>query len=245
MVAWRIFIHSLQMIFNNLPQVIRIVLVPMGVGIAVLALFASLGIFIEGARAEAATVPEIAGIILLVLVLISLSLWVIVAWHRFILLAEYTQGWVPMLRTDRMLSYVGHSLWLGLVMLGLMLPLFLVFGVIGGLVPLIVTIVNVVVIVAANVVFFRLATILPAAAIGRSLTLKDAWTATEGSSATILILFLILAVAQFALQLLLGLLLLAPVIGVVLMVLGTVLSGLVNISILTTLYGYYIEKRAL
>ena len=29
------------------------------------------------------------------------------------------------------------------------------------------------------------------------------------------------------------------------MVLGTVVSGLVNISILTTLYGYYIEKRAI
>jgi hypothetical protein len=28
-------------------------------------------------------------------------------------------------------------------------------------------------------------------------------------------------------------------------VLGTVVSGLVNISVLTTLYGYYIEKRAL
>jgi hypothetical protein len=105
--------------------------------------------------------------------------------------------------------------------------------------------VSVVVIVAANVVFFRLSTILPAAAIGKPLTLKAAWAGTEGSSVTILILVLILGAAQFALQLLLGLLLLAPVIGVVLMVLGTVVSGLVNISVLTTLYGYYIEKRAL
>ncbi|WP_421999310.1 threonine dehydratase [Roseovarius mucosus] len=245
MAAWRIFIHSVQMIFNNLPQVVRIVLVPMGIGIATLVLFAVLGVSMDGTDSEGATGGQIAGLILLALVLIGLALWVIVAWHRFILLAEYPQGWVPMLRTDRMLSYIGHSLWLGLVMMGLMLPLFLVVGVVGGVVPLIVTIVSVVVIVAANVVFFRLSTSLPAAAIGKPLTLKEAWTATEGSSATILILVLILGVAQFALQLLLGLLLLTPVIGAVLMVLGTVVSGLVNISILTTLYGYYIEKRAL
>lgn len=245
MAAWRIFIHSVQMIFNNLPQVVRIVLVPMGIGIAVIALFAVLGVSMDGTDAEGATGGQIAGLILLAIVLIGLALWVIVAWHRFILLAEYPQGWVPMLRTDRMLSYIGHSLWLGLVMMGLMLPLFLVVGVIGGLAPLIVTIVSVVVIVAANVVFFRLSTMLPAAAIGQPLTLKEAWTATEGSSVTILILVLILGAAQFALQLLLGLLLLAPVIGAVLMVLGTVVSGLVNISVLTTLYGYYIEKRAL
>jgi hypothetical protein len=245
MAAWRIFIHSVQMIFNNLPQVVRIVLVPMGIGIAVIALFAVLGVSMDGTDAEGATGGQIVGMILLALVLIGLALWVVVAWHRFILLAEYPQGWVPMLRTDRMLSYIGHSLWLGLVMMGLMLPLFLVVGVIGGLVPLIVTIVSVVVIVAANVVFFRLSTILPAAAIGKPLTLKAAWAGTEGSSVTILILVLILGAAQFALQLLLGLLLLAPVIGAVLMVLGTVVSGLVNISVLTTLYGYYIEKRAL
>lgn len=245
MVAWRIFIHSVQMIFNNLPQVVRIVLVPMGIGIAGIALFAVLGVSMDGTDSEGATGGQIAGMILLALVLIGLALWVIVAWHRFILLAEYPQGWVPMLRTDRMLSYIGHSFWIGLVMMGLMLPLFLVVGVVGGLAPLIVTIVSVAVIVAGNVVFFRLATMLPAAAIGRSLRLKEAWIATEGSSVTILILVLILGVAQFALQLLLGLLLLVPVIGAVLMVLGTVVSGLVNISILTTLYGYYIEKRAL
>lgn len=245
MAAWRIFIHSVQMIFNNLPQVVRIVLVPMGIGIAVIALFAVLGVSMDGTDSEGATGGQIAGMILLAVALIGLALWVIVAWHRFILLAEYPQGWVPMLRKDRMLSYIGHSLWLGLVMMGLMLPLFLVVGVVGGLAPLIVTIVSVAVIVAANVVFFRLATMLPAAAIGQPLALKEAWTATEGSSVTILILVLILGVAQFALQLLLGLLLLVPVIGAVLMVLGTVVSGLVNISILTTLYGYYIEKRAL
>ena len=48
MAAWRIFIHSVQMIFNNLPQVVRIVLVPMGIGIAAIALFAVLGVSIFG-----------------------------------------------------------------------------------------------------------------------------------------------------------------------------------------------------
>ncbi|KJS41832.1 MAG: threonine dehydratase [Roseovarius sp. BRH_c41] len=245
MVAWRIFTHSLQMIFNNFAQVMRIILVPLGIGIAVLILFAALGVSIDSAPGDVVTAGQIGGMILLALVLIGLALWVVVAWHRFILLAEYSQGWVPMLRSDRMLSYIGHSLWLGLVMTGLTVPLFLVIGGLGGMVPLIVTSVSIVVIVALNIVFFRLSVILPAAAIGQPLRLGAAWDATRGSSGTILILVLILGAAQFALQLVLGLLLLAPVIGIVLMAVGTALSALINVSILTTLYGYYIEKRAL
>jgi hypothetical protein len=245
MVAWRIFTHSLQMIFNNFAQVMRIILVPLGIGIGLLVLFASVGVSLEGTNAEGATGAQIGGMILLAVVLIGLALWVVVAWHRYILLAEHPQGWVPTPRTDRMMSYFGYSLILSLVMIGLLLPLALVLGVFGAAASVAVPILSVCVIVALNFVFFRLSTILPAAAIGKPLTLKEAWTATEGSSVTILILVLILGVAQFALQLLLGLLLLAPVIGIVLMAVGTALSALINISIMTTLYGYYIEKRAL
>ena len=77
MAAWRIFIHSVQMIFNNLPQVVRIVLVPMGIGIAAIALFAVLGVSMDGTDSEGATGGQIAGMILLALVLIwrSGSLW--------------------------------------------------------------------------------------------------------------------------------------------------------------------------
>ena len=63
MAAWRIFIHSVQMIFNNLPQVVRIVLVPMGIGIATLVLFAVLGVSMDGTDTEGATGGQIAGLI--------------------------------------------------------------------------------------------------------------------------------------------------------------------------------------
>ena len=245
MVAWRILIHSLKMIFNNLGQVLRIGLVPVLIGLAIVIVFAMLGVSLGGLNGDGAAGLRVGGVILLVAAVFCLALWVIVAWHRFILLAEYTQGWIPVLRFDRMLSYFGHAMLLGVVGFLAVLPLGLIMGVIGSAIPVVATIFAVLVFVIVNTVLFRLSPILPAAAIGRPLKFKEVWAHTIGSSDTILILVLILWAFQFVLQFLLGLLMLVPLVGIVLMVLGTMLSGLVNVSIMTTLYGHYVEKRAL
>ena len=174
-----------------------------------------------------------------------IGLWPVVAWHRFILLAEYPKGWIPALRFDRILSYAGHAILLGLVALVLVLPIGMIIGVTDTSAPVAGTIFLVLVVLALNVIVLRLSPILPAVAIGRPLRMKEAWEATKGANGTIFLLLVILSVFQFVLQFVFGLLILIPVIGVLIMLIGVLISALINVSILTTLYGHFVEGRDL
>ncbi|SLN33610.1 hypothetical protein ROG8370_01370 [Roseovarius gaetbuli] len=206
MKAWTIFTHSLKMIFGNLPQVMKITLVPALIGFAFLIGFMA----ILGISANQFTVLEsgpgaistgaFLGAILLLLILLMVGLWPIVAWHRFILLAEYPKGWIPTLRFDRILSYAGHAILLGLVAFALVLPIGMIMGVTASAAPVAGTVFVLLVVLAVNVIVFRLSPILPAAAIGRPLRMKEAWEATKGADGTLLLLLIILSVFQFILQ---------------------------------------------
>ena len=251
MKAWTIFTHSLRMIFGNLSQVMKITLVPALIAFAFLVSY----MVILGITANQFTVLEsgpgaisagaFLGAFLLLLILIVVGLWPVVAWHRFILLAEYPTGWIPTLRFDRILSYAGHAILLGLVALVLVLPIGMIMGVTETAAPAAGTIFMALVVLALNVIVLRLSPILPAAAIGKPLRMKEAWEATKGANGTILLLLVILSVFQFVLQFAFGFLMLIPVIGVLVMLVGVLISALINVSILTTLYGHFVEGRDL
>ena len=94
-------------------------------------------------------------------------------------------------------------------------------------------------------IFFRFAAILPSAALGERLTWGAAWRATKGSTGALMLVSLVLWVgliwvSEHATNLISGNLFLLtlwviPFRWVFLMI---------NVSILTTLYGHYVEKRA-
>lgn len=251
MKAWTIFTHSLKMIFGNLPQVMKITLVPALIGLAFMVGYMA----ILGISANQFTVLEsgpgvistgaFLGAILLLLILIMVGLWPIVAWHRFILLAEYPKSWIPTLRFDRILSYAGHAILLGLVAFALVLPIGMIMGVTASAAPVAGTVFVLLVVLAVNVIVFRLSPILPAAAIGKPLRMKEAWEATKGADGTLLLLLIILSVFQLILQFALGLVIVIPVIGLLIMLVGVLISALINVSILTTLYGHFVEGRDL
>lgn len=190
-----------------------------------------------------APVGIIVGLLALVMVV-----WIAVAWHRYILLEEVPTGQFPAFNQSRMLAYAGYSLLLGLILaavsivIGLVLsPLFFLGPFMFGI------IVSIVVIAVALIIDYRLGPVLPARAIGKPLTFGEAWQATKGQNGTILVLAIVSALAAVIIDipaLVLGLL---PGIGSILALLWTLATGwvkvLVGVSILTTLYGYYIEKR--
>jgi hypothetical protein len=93
---------------------------------------------------------------------------------------------------------------------------------------------------------YRLTPILPAAEIGKPLKISEAWAATRGSGWALFLTLIIAAIVQSLMQLVAGLFLavFAPL-GVVFLLLAILVMTLVNVSILTTLYGYYIEGRPL
>jgi len=98
---------------------------------------------------------------------------------------------------------------------------------------------------AMVVIFYRLSVILPAAALGQSMSLTQALEHTRGATVTIVIIALSLFMTELAIQTVTLLLSFIPVVGVLASIAATMFTTMLGISILTTLYGYYIEKREL
>lgn len=177
--------------------------------------------------------------------------WIAVAWHRYILLLEMPAGQFPEFNQGRMLSYLGYSLLIGLIGIVLSFVVSAVIGVIA--VPLLgvvgAAITGIVGLAALLIVCYRLAPILPAIAIGKPITLGQAWESTRNANVPIIILAILSAVAAFVIDIPAMVLTLGGPIGGFLALLWTLATGwvkmLVGVSILTTLYGHYVEGRAI
>ncbi|MCJ8333280.1 MAG: hypothetical protein MJH10_03375 [Epibacterium sp.] len=162
--GFHIFIHSVQMILRNRADVFRLAALPL-----VVALGALLALGTLGSAAKSGGMPNPgAALVFLPLLFIAgaCALWFIVNWHRFILLEEYPQGWMPKFRGDRVLSYLGHSLLLVIVMLCGLVPVLIVQLVVlqsGNFEILAAVMVGTMFII--SILCTRLSLILPAAAI--------------------------------------------------------------------------------
>ena len=95
---------------------------------------------------------------------------------------------------------------------------------------------------------YRLAPMFPSAAIGQSVGVSQAWAATSGASGTIIVLAVVSAIASVVIDLPAELLARLPV-GMWLGFIWVGITGwvklMVGVSILTTLYGVYVEKRTI
>lgn len=175
-----------------------------------------------------------------------------VLWHRHVLLngAERVENLLPDARTFVM--YVWRAVLVGLAQLIAAFPITLAMGVLGAVFAvggpngIAATLIG----LLGSVVFIwlalRLSIVLPAAALGYTLPLRESWTitapvATELWGAAVLLTGLnILAYAATGLIL--------PDTGAAAFIARTVIfivEGLVFISVLTTLYGHLVEGRSL
>jgi hypothetical protein len=243
MLGWNIFTKAVRLVIDNLNDALRIsavlYFVPAILVAAITFSMAPIAATNAGALAGFAGPSAI-----LALVQLVAFLWIAVAWHRFVLLDERPAGWLPKFNGPRMLAYFGYSLLLLLIaipflIVGGLLAALLAFGgipllVLGGLIVLI----------AALIVGYRLALVLPASSVDKPIKLGQAWEATRGASGTIVALALISAVAAVVLDLP-ALAFGGPlaIIGVLWRVLMGWLELVVGVSILTTLYGYFVERR--
>jgi hypothetical protein len=187
------------------------------------------------------------GIILAILMFV-VFVWLAVAWHRYILLDETPAGQLPAFDQSRILAYAGNSILLALILLVVAVVISMLLSPLIFLGPLVVGIVlPIVVIAVALVIDYRLGLVLPARALAKPLTLREAWEATRGASSTILVLAIVSALAAVVIDIPAFILGTIPGIGGILALLWTLVTGwlkvMVGVSILTTLYGYYVEKR--
>ncbi|PJE27581.1 hypothetical protein CVM39_13420 [Pseudooceanicola antarcticus] len=248
MKGWKIFTQSLRLVFANLKEALRISLVPYLVASAAMAWFLTTNAdFLASEGGD--SLAGFNGLSLLVFVIVGMVcyLWIAVAWHRYVLLREEGEGWVAQFRSDRILGYLGRGILLGLV---LILPaIFMAFvvgalSVAGGLVVMIAS--GLIFTFAFTVIVYRLSPILPAAALGEPLKMNEAWEKTKGAGWDIALLALITAVINVIIQSVgeIGGNPGAPL-AVIYMVVTGWLQFMVGLSILTTIYGHYVEGRSI
>ncbi|MDZ4087729.1 MAG: hypothetical protein U1E69_13125 [Tabrizicola sp.] len=251
----RIFLHSLRQVFGNLSGALRVSGVLMLVQFAV---FLTLGRSLptdEAGMRQLMMQGEMpwGRIVLSALVSTVLWLWIIVGWHRYILLNEQPRL-VPTFRLDRMLGYFGKSLLVGLILL----PLALILGFVGGsiasgmvqgggkAIPALV-VMGLIVYVPVSVVGMRLGTMLPGAALEPGVPVFSGWEATRGATLTILGVMVLSVGFSLVLEFV-GMGVFGDPRSVPSLIYELVrqwIIAMVGASILTTLYGHYVEKRPL
>ena len=264
MLGFRLFLHALRMILGNLSAAFRIS-VPLFLMAALLA-WMSLTIARHPAAAampgggvrvpfEALPAGFGIGFLLAIFLAVIAFLWTAVAWHRYTLLEETPGALLPPWNGGAIWSYfVAAIVWVLLVF-----AVGLAISIVGGFVlamfsgslshgsPAVVALVfGAIVYVPIVIVSYRIAPILPAAAIGRKISVGDAWRATSGANGALFFMALVTVVVSLAAS--------APVAALeaVSLTLALIWQALVNwfgmllgISILTTLYGHFVEKRDL
>lgn len=169
-----------------------------------------------------------------------------VNWHRFILRDEPPHG----MRLDGlMLRYAGMTI---LTMLPMLLPvLVMVFAIV--FFPPLATVVGLPLLLATGALVTRLSIRLPAVALGeRNFTFRDAWAASEGNFWSCLGVFLLNALILLAFLFVLStvssvLNAISPAFSMLVLVVAAgvlqLFYSLLNASILTSLYGYFVERR--
>ncbi|XAT62367.1 hypothetical protein GN278_17270 [Rhodobacteraceae bacterium Araon29] len=255
MQAWNLLRHSFVMLFGNFAIALRLSAVLYAVQAIPNIYFLN---FMSGvADAELGSSPQfwLFGSFNMVILMIT-GYWIAVAWHRFILSEEIPSGYIPKFHGRRIMAYFGQSVLLALLILALGLALsiglipitiFLAFPLFGDLSQTYLTYIFYLLIgLLIAPILFRFSTVLPAAALGKRFIWGAAWQTTKGSTGSLVLVSLVLwgglGLADWLVtDLISG--------SLFLLVLWTIpfqwVFLMIHISILTTLYGHYVEKRAL
>ena len=253
--GWKIFLHSLRMVFGNLGAALRVSLVPYLIQVAFsIYVFMKIGPVIQMMQAgrQVQLPPGFLGLwILLLVVIVVTSLWIAVAWHRYVLLEEEPGAILPPFHGPEMARYLWVSILISLIMflagflVGMIIAVInmILMAIIG---PSLVTVIvgTLLLIIPLIYIFYRLSPALPAAAIGRKMSLADAWNATAPAGSAIFTIAILGALAGIILEI--------PAMidsdpGSIVNLVYSHVTGwivmMIGISVLTTIYGVYVEGR--
>lgn len=251
METMKLFSHSMRMVVNNIGPAMRVSTPLIAVMILSYFLFGESDAtfaqdfdFGEG-ELDAQFSASAAGSILLQIVA---SLWVAVAWHRFVLLEETPEGYIPPFNAGLMVAYFLKGLLLFALTFAAMAVLgggaFILIAIEVLITVLLGAVVAGVMILAVIVISARLSIIMPAAALGQPLTLRQAWDATEGMTLPIVLAYALLLLVLAIGGALVGVLAsFTGIFGVILAIVFNAMTTLFGLSFLTTIYGVAVEGR--
>ena len=251
-----ILTHAIGMVLNNLDTALRISAVLMAVQFVLAILLGVQFMYLGDDPSQqmmAGNYPW-GGVGLLILVQVLSALWIAVAWHRFILKDERPAGVLPAFNGSALLSYFIAGIIFFLIVIVVAIPFGLVAGFIampfmmggsfgmmlGGLILFFL------VWIPVTYVSYRISPILPSAALENRLALREAWYATGTSGAAFVVLAVASAVLYWVASLPVGwLAALSPFLGFLWAFAVNWAAMLIGASILTTIFGHYVEKRDL
>jgi hypothetical protein len=259
--GYQLLRHVVQQVFGNLKEAALLTLPPFVVPLVLFLWLTGGNLTMTGAEAPGGGV--VLGILALMVIVVIAYCWAAVAWHRYVLLEETGRGVIPVWRGDRIMAYFGRAFVVFLVVL--------LAGIGGGIVIGIVTAVTaslaVGVVLGVGLVFAiswiatRIGLVLPAAAIGERMTIGESWGATRPVASQILLPLIVIALAVGLVQqlvvVLFGQAVTVETFGmmqeqVVLSLPGQIIAAviswlqiLLNLALMTTLYGNLIEGRQL
>lgn len=264
MTSWLIFRHSWRQVFGNLPAALRLTAVPYGLLMAISFLPA---LWIANYPMQAGRMmrpvvetPAMMPMLLFPILILALilSLWMAVAWHRYIL-TEERGGVAPPFHFDRILGYFGKGLLIGLIaVIPAVILLMLLSGILSAVVdsesamklaspesqPLLEAL-TLIVLMPVIILISRLSVALPGVALAPGVPLSQGWDATKGQNLTIAGLVLLTVALNFVIGFVAGLLFHSMTLSILWQAVSQWIVTMVGLSILTTLYGHYVEKRPL
>lgn len=246
MLGFKIFAHAVRMVLNNWQDALRIGLVPVVLTLGAVALVLSaLGVPVRVGLVTS-DVPmdgRFGTAIFLSSVIWFIGIiWIFVNWHRYILLSEYPKGWMPPLRGDRIWAYFWKSFQIGLIAMLASIPAIFIAAAFGGL-GIYVSLVWFAFVMYA---VFRISPVMPAVAVGQPLAFGEAWRATAPGASALVLVIILLMVMDFVMNVLGNAVMGVSVgLGLPIVIICSAATSLIGVSVLTTLYGHYIEKRVL
>jgi hypothetical protein len=257
--------HSIRSTINNFPFAFHVswpwmaVLLPLNI-------IASLYGLTHEFNPEKPDMAELAtaGPFLILMVLVSFISYsaIAVSWHRYILLDEVPQGWARLRLDGPMWRYLGNIILIVLAMALIAVPVVIAVGVLGAILVAGMGSSGIAVAAALGIAAYafiavagyRFSIKLPAVALNeRQFTLADAWNCSRGNFWQLLglgLIYLVIAVAFglliFAVSDVLGLVGSAgAAVAVAIQVVVNWVLTILGVTILTSLYGFFVEGREL
>lgn len=251
MLGWKIFVRAVRLLLDHIDAALKLSLLPyLAVALATIWLGLSFPDWVGRGQFDPADPPPpgfIAGQLAVLVLNTVVTLWIAVGWHRFVLLAEAPRGWLPPMRGPEMLRYFGRSALIGVLIVAVILVVSLMLATL--VVPIAPDLAGAVIgagaLFVGMILFYRLAVVLPAGAIGRSMGFGEAMRLTSGHTGTVVIL----ALLTVGFTLLLDVPTLIDDTGGLVTLIYQVTVGwiglMLGVGVLTALYGHLIEGRPL
>jgi hypothetical protein len=194
---------------------------------------------------------------------VEIPLWVLqflatssiaVSWHRYILTDAVPHGWQRLAVDGKVLRYGGNLVLLSLIIAGILFVPALLIGILSVLIGNAAVVLYVPLAIAAVIIYTRYSVKLPAVALERKdFGFADAWRATANNSVPILGLFFLMVLCALIVAFAM-LVITSPIswlqndaalVGVLAVQLAvTWVMTIFTVTILTSLYGYFVENRS-